>query len=1602
MKKLSLLMAFILLMTPLSYIQPVCAEDAPSANESVEALSDPVYSAPASDVESGNGATQKPAEEDADEILSGGGADGGDASGNGAPQSVPSAGEARGTDEGDEDEPAEQEEPVDSNEQEEPADPKVQEGSADPGKQEDPADPKAQEAPGDPGKQEEPADPDEQEGSADPGQQEDPGDPKVQEGSADPGEQEAPADPKEHGELPAASTPGAGPSAEEGLSESAGSSLQTALPELNASGENEGDRASDAPYDAEIKLNKNRHEMMAGEELQLNAHLFLAEGTEPAISWYSSDPGVASVSADGRVTGISAGEAYITVETETGKTDVCRIVVTAPSAGSGTYEKTDFRDDWQFCAGDENGAEAPEFNDSGWRTVSVPHDYSSEGDFSWNGETESGNLEVGPAWYRKHFVLSPEDADKVVQVHFDGVYMNSSIYVNGVKVGEHPYGYTPFSFDLSKYVVCDGETENVLAVKVDHEPFSSRWYSGSGIIRGVSLAVKEKIYIPQYGISVRTPSVAEGNYDTHITTVVRNEYGSSGSVRIVQTLYDENGVPVASGEGLFTLTEGKNDIEQVLNVLNAELWSPDTPHVYQLRTDIIEEGEVLDSQWTEIGYRYFSFDADTGFSLNGENLKLKGVNLHSDYGALGTAENETAIRRQLTSLKEMGANAIRAAHNPVSTLFQHLTNIMGFLVIEEAFDGWSLSKHKNTNDYGKYFSESIDTENNSIMDAEEGDTWAEFDIRQMVRRSSNAPSVIMYSLGNELLEGVSQKNTKWEYPNIARSLIDAVNELKNDQLITIGDNSRIKQDQDMRNIMEEVDQIVSDSGGVVGFNYLPGDKQDEVHEQHPDWRFYLSETASALSTRDYYASGGRSEEDHQVTAYGGEATSWGNSPWDAWEWTISRDFVAGEFIWSGIDYMGEPTPWNALTGHAGGRLYPRSSYFGAIDIAGFKKDNFYFYQSQWNDDVTTLHLLPHWNGDLIARNEDGEVDVVVYSNAKEVELFLNGHSLGRKVFEKETTPAGYSYQKSDGRMYMQWSVAYEPGILWAVAYDEDGNVIEDTEGRNVVETAGEAVSIRLSAYETTIDADGRSLAYIVAEAVDAHGNVCPMSTDEISFSVEGNGSFVASDNGDPTDITNMKSSSKRLFFGKAVGIVQSTKEAGSITIRATSDGLEQGSITIGTILPSEEREEAEDEQIELLDEYVQLDRDVFEYNGLTQAPSVTVMKDSVPLSDKRVRVEIEEASENGEYTVTVTGLRNFHGTVVKKFKIDPRSISGAELAGIADKVYTGSAITPLPTVNIGSTTLEEGKDYTVSYENNTNAGIATVTITGKGNYKGSISRSFRISTSAPVPASVKNVNGGVEFAWKASKGASKYRVYRKTGTGKWVKLTDTAFLKYTDKTARPGTKYSYTVRCVTADGREFVSDLNEAGKSITYIAVPVLSGIDNVVGGIRVRWEKSAGAAKYRIYRKTGSGKWQKLVDTTALSYTDKNVKPGTKYTYTVRCVTKDGKSITSQYNIKGKTAAFTSRLAPPVLSNPKAKQLMVKWKKNSAAAGYQIQYGPYKSYAKGYKMLSVMNKAAVSATISNLMKGKTYYIRIRWFNMVNGKRNYMGWSEKKNIKLTK
>ena len=858
-------------------------------------------------------------------------------------------------------------------------------------------------------------------------------------------------------------------------------------------------------------------------------------------------------------------------------------VVYSSAVDSKQNRTSDFDANWKFMLSDSVQAQDPAFDDSAWQQVDLPHDYSITQKYSQSNEAESAYLPGGTGWYRKSFTIDRDLAGKRIAINFDGVYMNATVWFNGVKLGTHPYGYSPFSFDLTGNAKFGGE--NTIVVKVENRLPSSRWYSGSGIYRDVTLTVTDGVHVGNNGVAIKTPSLATqngGNVTMNLTTKVANDTKAAANITLKQTVFPKGGKTDAAIGTVTTASKSiaagaSADVTSTITAASPKLWSIKNPNLYTVRTEVLNGGKVLDTYDTEYGFRWTGFDAASGFSLNGEKVKLKGVSMHHDQGSLGAVANRRAIERQVEILQKMGVNSIRTTHNPAAKALIDVCNEKGVLVVEEVFDMWNRSKNGNTEDYGKWFGQAI-AGDNAVLGGDKDETWAKFDLTSTINRDRNAPSVIMWSLGNEMMEGISGSVSG--FPATSAKLVAWTKAADSTRPMTYGDN-KIKANWNESNTMGD---NLTANGGVVGTNYSDGANYDKIRTTHPSWAIYGSETASAINSRGIYnrTTGGAQSSDKQLTSYDNSAVGWGAVASSAWYDVVQRDFVAGTYVWTGFDYLGEPTPWNGtVSGAVGSWPSPKNSYFGIVDTAGFPKDTYYFYQSQWNDDVHTLHILPAWNENVVAKGSGNNVPVVVYTDAAKVKLYFTPKGstekrlIGEKSFTKKTTAAGYTYQVYEGadkdstahkNMYLTWNVPWAEGTISAEAYDENNRLIPEgsTEGNASVTTTGKAAKLKADADRKTITADGKDLSYIEVDVTDANGHIVPDAANRVTFDVKGAGKLVGVDNGSSPDHDSYQADNRKAFSGKVLAIVQSTKEAGEITVTAKADGLQSSTVKIAT------------------------------------------------------------------------------------------------------------------------------------------------------------------------------------------------------------------------------------------------------------------------------------------------------------------------------------------------------------------------------------------------------------------------------------------------------
>lgn len=805
---------------------------------------------------------------------------------------------------------------------------------------------------------------------------------------------------------------------------------------------------------------------------------------------------------------------------------------------------------------------APDFHRENWQAIQVPHDWSIYNDFDQYSpaQNEGGQLNGGQAWYRTQFYLE-EDASLVsVRLLFDGVYMNAQVYINGQVLGYYPNGYTPFSYDITPYLRNDG-TANQLAVFVENQQPSSRWYSGSGIYREVKLLITDSVHLDLYGIKIESPKLKEQRQswvETQLESKVSNYGSQSVSVYLEQSIwYDGQQLSDWQATDSLVIESGeKHHFKQAISIFQPLLWDIDQPHLYQLKTRLYKNRILVDEGEESFGYRYMDWQAYKGFFLNGRWLKIHGVCLHHDYGALGAVENRSAAERRLRQMKEMGVNAIRITHNPGSSILLDVAAKMGLLIQEEAFDTWYGGKKEY--DYGRFFEEEA-----THPEAKAGDFWSDYDLRIMIERGKNNPAIFMWSLGNE----VSEANGDAHSLMTIRRLLERVKEVDDSRFVTMGmDQFRFG---DGSGGHEKIANLLD----VVGLNYSE-DNIDVIRKRHPKWRLYGSETSSATRTRDSYfrpakewVGDNRRVRNFEQSDYGNDRVPWGKTATASWIADRNRLDYAGQFIWTGVDYIGEPTPW-----HNQNDTPVKSSYFGIVDTAGIPKNDYYLYQSQWVDldQQPMVHILPHWNWEIHKSYQQvvdkyGDIPVRVYSNAGSVELFLNGKSQGRKTFQGKWTSDGRKYQEGEGsdQLYLEWRLAYQSGELHAVAYDHQGQIVAEDR----VVTAGKPAKIGLHAEKSQLEQDGQDLLYLYFDVLDKDGNWVPTASNQLYFQIEGPARIVGVDNGRQASRERYKAQKngrfkRKAFHGRGVLLVQSLEQAGQVRVKASARGLETASFDL--------------------------------------------------------------------------------------------------------------------------------------------------------------------------------------------------------------------------------------------------------------------------------------------------------------------------------------------------------------------------------------------------------------------------------------------------------
>lgn len=802
----------------------------------------------------------------------------------------------------------------------------------------------------------------------------------------------------------------------------------------------------------------------------------------------------------------------------------------------------------------------PSFDDWPWKRLDLPHDFAIEGPFIPPGEAGSdgatGRLPYfGVVWYRKHLPIPAADAGKQFYLDVDGAMSYATVWCNGQIVGGWPYGYSSWRVDLTPAI--KPGSDNVLAIRLDNPPNSSRWYPGGGIYRNVWLSKTSPVHVAHWGTYVTTPEVSERSATVNVRISTENKSNKAAAVALSTAIYAVDAAgrviqsrkPVASSSANVSVQSGDAATASLsLVVPNPKLWNPDSPALYAAVTTLTVDGTVVDTDEARFGIRTIKYDPSGGLFVNGQHFKLNGVCNHHDLGALGTAINYRALQRQLELLREMGCNAIRTSHNPPAPELLDLADQLGFLVLDEAFDTWGQNKRPNDYGGGNLFN-----------------VWHEQDLRALIRRDRNHPSVVLWSIGNEIAEQNQGSNSA-----IAKVLANIVHSEDPSRPVAAACNDFNAMNNGFSTLLD-----------AMGFNYKP-DNYIRFHELYPNEFFFSSESASTISSRGEYffpvttapfgsvngrgrrggAPAFNSQDDttHQMSSYDLYFPGWASSPDHEFFGQDHSAAVAGEFVWTGFDYIGEPTPWGR------GNDPARSSYFGIIDLAGFPKDRYYIYQAHWRPDYPMAHILPHWNWPEFAADPKANppkaaqlVPVHVYTSGDEAELFLNGKSLGRKkkVFD---TPDD-ARLNGEPAYRIRWdNVPYEPGELRVVAYKNGKKWATDT-----VRTAGKASGLELDPDRATIAGDGHDISFVTLRVVDRRGNVVPRSKNPIHFEISGPGEIVATDNGDATDLTAFPSPDRKAFNGLAMVIIKARRgEAGTITVTATSDGLKSARARVKT------------------------------------------------------------------------------------------------------------------------------------------------------------------------------------------------------------------------------------------------------------------------------------------------------------------------------------------------------------------------------------------------------------------------------------------------------
>lgn len=773
---------------------------------------------------------------------------------------------------------------------------------------------------------------------------------------------------------------------------------------------------------------------------------------------------------------------------------------------------------WKFYKGESSLAFQKDFDDSNWENVTIPHDWAIEHPFLRTGDGSTGKLDWrGEGWYRRQIDLPKEPRGKRIYLLFDGIMAFPTVYINGKLAGRWDYGYNSFFLDVTGYLNFGGN--NSLAIHVDTRRHDSRWYPGAGIYRKIQMIAVNPVHVNIWGTYVTTPVIKPNYVDVRISTTLTNNSGTDENIVVRNSILSKNKITLQEGEQTVVIPANQSRMTDLtIPMANPTHWDLENPYMYKVITRVYHAGELIDSCSTDFGVRDIRLTSDRGLFLNDKRVLIKGVNLHHDLGPLGVAFNFRAMEHRLEIMKSMGCNAIRTSHNVSAPELLDLCDRMGFLVLDEAFDKYDAK---------------ID-----MTDTTDFEGFAERNIRNFITRDRNHPSVFLWSVGNEMREMEMNENNGFFR---LHTMVNDARKYDITRPVTMA-----------TDMFESTPLRSFDYYDVHSWNY--GRRYSWAHLLEPKKPVIITESASTVSTRGFYEFPLPDKKTGftkslQVSSYDLNAPEWAEVPDDDFMWQQEDPFVAGEFVWTGFDYLGEPIPYGAVKelGLPNAEA-SRSSYFGIVDLCGIPKDRYYLYKSYWKPEETTVHILPHWNwSDRIGKN----VPVFVYTNGDCAELFLNGKSLGKKYKNPRS-------DKSIERFRLMWDdVIYEPGELKAIAYKEGVKI-----GESIVRTADKPFRLRLTPDRTIIKANGSDLSYVLVEAFDKDGNICPLADNKIKVKISGAGKLAGVDNGNPQSFNFFGSDKVDLFYGKAMIIVKSGDAKGNITVLASSEGLKQAAAVV--------------------------------------------------------------------------------------------------------------------------------------------------------------------------------------------------------------------------------------------------------------------------------------------------------------------------------------------------------------------------------------------------------------------------------------------------------